>query len=114
MNDAVDSTPHKAQLSKAKTAVVPTGVTAGLGVFAFLLSIAGYVLRLMVEPDKSAVLLHALKVVPVFMLVIPVLCCCGAYVMNRFSGANIHFKNAWTLGWLLSVVAMLSLMGQYS
>lgn len=101
-------------LNKPKIAVVPTGVTAGLGLFAFLLSIAGYVLRLLVESDKLAVLLHALKVVPVFMIVIPSLCCFWAYVMNRFGDTNIHFKNAWTLGWLLSAVAMLSLMGQYS
>lgn len=101
-------------LNKPKIAVVPTGVTAGLGLFAFLLSIAGYVLRLLVEPDKSAVLLHALKVVPVFMIVVPSLTCAVAMLINRFNKDNIAMRNAWTFGWLLSAVFMLSKMGVYS
>lgn len=103
----------KADISK-KPALVPMGVTIGLGVFAFILSIAGYLLRLMIEKDKSAVLLHALKVVPVFMLVVPILMCAGAHLLNHLGKANIRMRNAWTLGWLLSCVAMLSIMGVYS
>lgn len=94
--------------------VVPTHITVLLGVLALALSLAGYVVQLLVITDKLTILWHALKVVPVFMVLIPAGICIGAYLMNRFSGTNIHPKNAWTLGWLLSVVALLSLMGQYS
>lgn len=97
-----------------KSPLVPFGVTIGLGIFAFVLSIAGYILRLMVEKDTTAVLLHAAKVVPVFVLVIPALMCAGAYLLNRFNGTKIAMRNAWTLGWLLSCVGMLSIMGVYS
>ncbi|MDO4251438.1 MAG: hypothetical protein Q4C68_08005 [Moraxella sp.] len=97
-----------------KRTVVPLGVTIGLGLFAFILSIAGYGMRLLMGDEVAEVLSHAAKVVPAFMIAIPLLSCAGAYLMNRFAHANIHLRNAWTLGWLLSVVAMLSIMGVYS
>lgn len=99
-------------MSRATT--VPLGTTVALGVFAFCLSVAGYGFRLLFGEPLSAVLAHALKVVPFFMLGIPSLVCAGALIMNRFFGHKIALQNAWTLGWLLSVVAMLSLMGVYS
>lgn len=100
--------------NNAQKSLVPMALTIGLGIFAFLLAIAGYGLRLLAGDAPMAVLTHALKVVPVFMLVIPALMCAGAYLMNHFSAADIQMRNAWTLGWLLSVVGMLSIMGVYS
>lgn len=107
MSDALDN----AQLPKV--GLVPAGVTVGLGIFAFILSIAGYGFRLLIEPF-SVVAMHAIKVVPVFVIGIPALVCAGAYLMNYFAKANIAMRNAWTFGWLLSVVFMLSKMGVYS
>lgn len=100
--------------TKRTTSLVPLPVTIGLGVFAFVLSTAGFLVRLMVEADGSAVLWHALKFVPIFMLLIPSAMCAGAYAMNRFGGANIAMRNAWTLGWLLSCVGLLTIIGRYS
>lgn len=99
---------------KKPTGIVPFGVTVGLGIFALVLSLAGYGFRLLFGEPFSVVVLHALKVVPVFMIVIPALSCAVAFLMNHFSRAGIHYRNAWTLGWLLSAVAMLSIMGVYS
>lgn len=94
--------------------VVPLGLTLGLGVFTFVLSIAGYGFRLLFGDDIASVLWHALRVVPIFMLGIPMLICFGAWIMNYTQAANIQMRNAWTLGWLLSCVAILSIMGVYS
>lgn len=102
------------QTSQAKPALVPWHITIGLGVFTFLLAIAGFGFRWLFGEPVMAVLVHALKVVPVFLLGIPALMCVGAYLMNHIAKANIAMRNAWTLGWLLSVVALLSIMGVYS
>ncbi len=99
---------------KRPVSLVPLPVTVGLGVFAFVLSSAGFVVRLMVEADSSAVLWHALKFVPIFMLIIPSAMCAGAYLMNRFGHASIAMRNAWTLGWLLSCVGLLTIIGRCS
>lgn len=101
-------------LAVNKTNVVPLGTTIALGVFAFCLSVAGYGFRLLLGEPVALVFAHAIKVVPFFMLGIPSLVCLVALIMNRFFGHHIATKNAWTLGWLLSAVAMLSLMGVYS
>lgn len=97
-----------------RTSLVPWGLTIGLGVFAFILSIAGYVLRWITEPDAMAVFWHAAVVVPFFVVGVPGLVCLGAYVMNAYQKTQIAMRNAWTLGWLLSCVAILSIMGVYS
>lgn len=99
---------------KTKAVLVPWGVTWGLGAFALLLVSAGYGFRLLAGDPVASVLSHAAKIVPVFMFVIPMLSCAVASLMNRFAHAGIHMRNAWTLGWLLSCVAMLSIMGAYS
>ncbi len=94
--------------------LVPLGITIGLGLFALCLSLAGFVLMWLFGRPLSAVIMHALKVVPLFMLGIPCLICLGAKLMNHWQQSNIAMLNAWTLGWLLSCVAMLSIMGVYS
>lgn len=99
---------------KSRPSVAPFGITIGLGVFALVLSFAGFGFRLLAGDSVSQVLWHALKVVPVFVIGIPALMCVGAVLMNRFGNTAIHMQNAWTLGWLLSCVAMLSIMGVYS
>lgn len=104
---------NNVQTPAPKVGLVPTGVTVGLGVFAFILSIAGYGFRLLVEPF-DVVFWHAIKLVPVFMIVVPALTCAFAVLINRFGDGNIAMKNAWTFGWLLSAVFMLSKMGVYS
>lgn len=108
--DMPNGTPTPTQ---PKVGLVPTGVTIGLGVFALVLSLAGYGFRLLVEPF-GVVFWHAVKVVPVFMIVVPALTCAMALLINRFGGGNVAMKNAWTFGWLLSAVFMLSKMGVYS
>lgn len=93
---------------------VPWGLTIGLGVFVFLLSGAGYAIRLLVEKDPWAVLSQAALVMSLFLFGVPALMCLGAYIMNKIQGTTIVMKNAWTLGWLLSCVGLLCIMGVYS
>lgn len=97
-----------------KKSTVPWGLTAGLGVFVFLLSGAGYAIRLLVEKNTWVVLKQALTVMPLFLLVVPALMCLGASIMNKTQGTHIVMQNAWTLGWLLSCVGLLCIMGIYS
>ncbi|UXZ04774.1 hypothetical protein [Moraxella nasicaprae] len=98
----------------SKTAVVPTVFTAGLCLSSIVLSTAGYGFRLMLGESVSEVLRHAIMVVPVFVVGVPVLVWLVSIVLNKFAHTNIHPKNALTLGWLLSTVAILSIMGVYS
>lgn len=94
--------------------LIPKAVTIGLGVFAFLLAIAGYSFRLLVGDEPMTVLRHALVVVSFFMLVVPSIFVGGAWLLNKFTGSTIQTRNAWTLGWLISCVALLTIMGRYS
>lgn len=94
--------------------VIPLGVTILLFIASLVLSLAGYGLRLLAGDDIGAVLVHAAKVVPFFVFVVPALIWLGSIVLNKMGKAAIHPRNAWTLGWLLSTVAMLSIMGVYS
>ena len=94
--------------------LIPKGVTIGLGLFAFILTMSGYVFRLLAGDELSVVLRHALVVVSFFMVVFPAGVTLGAWAMNKWANANIQTRNAWTLGWLLSCVAILTIMGQYS
>lgn len=105
--------PHTKPTQPPKTGLVPIGFTIGIGLLALALNLAGYGFRLLIEPF-SVVALHALKVVPVFMIVVPSLTCAVAMLINRFNKDNIAMRNAWTFGWLLSAVFMLSKMGVYS
>lgn len=102
------------QRPKTPSAAAPWGVTWGLGAFALILVAAGYAFRLLAGDAPLAVLAHFAKIGLLFWLGIPAASCAVAALMNRFGGANIRARNAWTLGWLLSVVATLSIMGQYS
>lgn len=96
------------------TNLVPIGVTIGLGVFALVLALAGYGFRLLAGHEMGAVIRHASVVVSFFMIVIPALFVGGAKLLNRFHGINIQTRNAITLGYLTSVVAILTIMGRYS
>lgn len=96
------------------TSLIPIGVTIGLGVFALLLALAGYGFRLLVGHDVAEVLRHALVVVSFFMVVVPALFVGGAKLLNKYQGANIQTRNAITLGFLTSCVAILTIMGRYS
>lgn len=94
--------------------LVPKRITIGLGVFAFILSLAGYGFRLLAGHDPKEVLLHAAVLVPAFVLGIPLLFWLGSKVMNKAKGMNIEARNAITLGLLTSCVSLLWLMGTYS
>lgn len=94
--------------------LVPIGVTIGLAVFALVLALAGYGFRLLAGHDAGAVVRHASVVVSFFMIVVPALFVGGAKILNKFKGANIQTQNAITLGYLTSVVAILTIMGRYS
>lgn len=94
--------------------LVPKRITIGLGVFAFILSLAGYGFRLLAGHDLKEVLLHAAVLVPAFVLGIPLLFWLGSKVMNKVKGMNIEARNAITLGLLTSCVSLLWLMGTYS
>ncbi|AKG07874.1 hypothetical protein AAX05_04750 [Moraxella bovoculi] len=98
----------------APKSVIPLGVTISLFVASLVLSLAGYGFRLMAGDDVNDVLSHAIKVVPFFLFVMPALIWLGSVVLNKIGKAAIHPRNAWTLGWLLSTVSMLSIMGVYS
>lgn len=99
---------------KQSPSLIPKGVTIGLGIFTFMLAIAGYGFRLLAGDELSVVIRHAMVVVSFFMIVFPAIITAGAWAMNKWSDANIQTRNAWTLGWLLSCVAILTIMGQYS
>lgn len=102
-------------MTNTKTpSLVPMGLTVGLGVFAFLLSMAGYGFRLLAGDDLGSVARHALVVVSFFVIVLPSLFVIGAKILNKVSGTTVQTQNAITLGFLISCVAVLSMMGVYS
>lgn len=98
----------------ARPSLVPIGLTIGLGVFALILALAGYGFRLLAGHDVGAVVRHASVVVSFFMIVVPSLFVGGAKLSNKFQGTNIQTRNALTLGFLISCVAILTIMGRYS
>ncbi|WP_201527731.1 MULTISPECIES: hypothetical protein [Psychrobacter] len=108
-------TSHHAEPSSPKSpSLVPKGITIGLGVFALILSLAGYGFRLMVGDDVGEVVRHAAVVVPVFMLGIPILFWLGSRVFNKVKNTHIQSWNAISLGYLTSCISLLWLMGTYS
>ena len=112
-NNEIKHTPNSAN-NHAEPSLVPKNFTVGLAVFSLVLSLAGYVFRLMVGDPLKEVLLHAAVLVPVFVIVIPVGFWVGARIMNKVKGMHIQRRNALTLGWLTSCVTILWLMGTYS
>lgn len=94
--------------------LVPIGLTVGLGVFALILALAGYGFRLLAGDDVGKVVRHASVVVSFFMIVVPSLFVGGAKILNKFQHTNIQTRNAITLGFLISCVAILTIMGRYS
>lgn len=94
--------------------LVPIGLTIGLGVFALVLALAGYGFRLLAGHDVGLVVRHATVVVSFFMIVVPAFFVGGAKFLNHFQGTNIQTRNAITLGFLTSCVAILTIMGRYS
>lgn len=94
--------------------LAPWAMMWGLGLLAAVLALIGHGLRWLMGYPMSQVLWQAVQTLAIFVLGIPLACCVVAVLMNRFVQAGIHLRNAWTLGWLLSVVAMVSMMGKYS
>ena len=99
---------------EAPPSLVPKGFTIGLAIFSFILSVAGYVFRYIYGDPLTDILRHAAVLVPAFVIGIPVLFWLGALIMNKIKGMHIQRRNALTLGWLISCVTMLWLMGTYS
>ena len=99
---------------EAKPSLVPKGFTIGLAIFSIILSVAGYVFRYIYGDPLTDILRHAAVLVPAFVIGIPVLFWLGALIMNKIKGMHIQRRNALTLGWLISCVTMLWLMGTYS
>lgn len=110
MNQHSDTSPA----TPKPPSLVPLGLTIGLAVFALILACAGYGFRLMMGDDVGTVLRHALVVVSFFMVVVPSAFALGAKLMNKFSHTNIQTRNAITLGFLMSCIAILTIMGRYS
>lgn len=100
--------------SEMPKSVIPLGLTIALFMLSLVLSLMGYGFRLMMGDDTGAVISHVAKVVPFFVFVVPALIWLGSLWLNKTGKADIHPRNAWTLGWLLSTVAMLCIMGVYS
>ena len=99
---------------EAPPSLVPKGFTIGLAIFSLVLSLAGYVFRYISGDPITDILRHAAVLVPTFVIGIPLLFWLGALIMNKVKGMHIQRRNAFTLGWLISCVTMLWLMGTYS
>lgn len=113
MNKHTQTNKHSETL-KTEPSLVPKGLTIGLAVFAVILSLAGYVFRVLAGDPFKEVLQHAMVLVPFFVVVIPAGFWLGAVIMNKIKGMHIQRRNALTLGWLISCVTMLWFMGTYS
>lgn len=110
--DLQDNTVHP--LDNKPRSLVPKGITIGLAVFALILSLAGYVFRLLAGHDTTEVVLHAAVLVPAFVLGIPLLFWLGSRLFNKVNGTHIESWNAISLGYLTSCISLLWLMGTYS
>ncbi|ELA09676.1 hypothetical protein MOMA_04700 [Moraxella macacae 0408225] len=105
-------------LSRSTPAIslVPKSFTIGLGAFAFLLGIAGFVVKILLFGESfNQILPSFMRVVAIFWLLIPCGFILGAKIINRFLPMQeqkqpIQPRNALTLGLLFSCVAMLWLM----
>ncbi|MFC0819842.1 hypothetical protein [Moraxella marmotae] len=106
--------PNQNTTQTPKVGIVPMSFTIGLCLASIVLSVAGYAFRLMFGDELSQMLPQAAVVIFAFVIGVPVLIWLGSLCVNHFTKAAIHPRNALTLGWLLSVVALLSIMGIYS
>lgn len=109
-NELID----KVATQQTSPGLVPKGFTIGLAIFSLILSVSGYVFRALVGDPIGEILRHAALLVPTFVLVIPLGFWVGALIMNKVKGMHIQRRNALTLGWLISCVTLLWLMGTYS
>ena len=109
-NNHANQTAHQPQ----PRSLVPKGITIGLAVFALILSLAGYIFRLIAGHDTTEVLLHAAVLIPAFVLGIPLLFWLGSRLFNKLNGTRIESWNAISLGYLTSCISLLWLMGTYS
>lgn len=100
------------QMTNSEKALVPIGVTIGLLVFALILGVAGFVVKIVLFGETIAqVLPQLVRMVAIFWLLIPCGFMLGAKIINKFSGKlPILPRNALTLGLLISCVSMLWLM----
>ena len=105
---------HSRNSYEVKPSLVPKGFTIGLALFSLVLSLAGYVFRYISGDAITDILRHAAVLVPTFVIGIPLLFWISALIMNKIKGMHIQRRNALTLGWLISCVTMLWLMGSYS
>ncbi|WP_296404570.1 hypothetical protein [Psychrobacter sp.] len=116
-NDSVSDSVSPSDLyptQESKPSLVPKGFTIGLAVFSIVLSLAGYIFRYINGEPIEDILRHAAVIVPGFVIGVPLLFWIGALIMNKAKGMHIQRRNALTLGWLISCVTMLWLMGSYS
>lgn len=100
------------QNTSNEKSLVPIGVTLGLGAFALILGMAGFLVKVVLFGETMAQMLpQFVRVVAIFWLLIPCGFMLGARIVNKFSGKSpILPRNALTLGLLISCVAMLWLM----
>lgn len=94
--------------------LVPKGLTIGMAVLALVLSLAGYVARIIAGHDTVEVLRHAAILVPAFIIGIPLLFWLGSRLFNKVKGVHVQSWNAISLGYLTSCISLLWLMGTYS
>ncbi|MEY2863609.1 MAG: hypothetical protein RLY58_1316 [Pseudomonadota bacterium] len=87
--------------------LVPLPITVGLAVFAGILSLAGFIFL----PPDARPLSTILTVFAVYVLAVPLAFVLGGWVMRQVNGDAIHWRNALSLGLLVSVVAILWKMG---
>lgn len=102
-----------------QNALVPQGLTLGLGVFAVLLASAWMAMSVWsgsrIGQDVYSLLPRILLICAFFLVAVPLGFVVGARVLNRFSGKPaIYDRNALTLGLLFTCVAMLWVMSVYS
>lgn len=105
MSDSSD--PQGPSTAAAVPVLVPKGITLGLLAAAVVLSLGSFIPQ---PPENQGPALIAL-VFGMHVLAIPLAAIVYAGVMNRVTGDNIHWRNAATLGLLLSCVWMLWKMG---
>lgn len=87
--------------------LVPAYLTIGLGVFAVILSLAGFVfLPAEARPVSTIAIVFA-----VYVIALPAAFLLGGWLMRYVTGDQVHWRNALSLGFLVSCVAMLWKMG---
>lgn len=105
----------QASKGEIRVSLVPLGVVWGLALFSLVLALAGYGVRLWFFGEAwQEVVSQAVVVVPALVLGIPALFWVGALGLNWVAGTQVQRRNALGLGWLVSCVFMLWLMGVYS